>query len=377
MMGFFCLSLAAEASIPQKRRNKSFSENQVVNLEIEHRIKKGDTLNEIAKKYGISPEEIKKQCKNVYKNGKVIILNDILRFAIQTTIPMESVKKRQEIKSQVQLLPKKRKKSNDKVTYHTVTEEETLPVIAYIYDVHVTDILRWNKKKLKSPAVNAGMILQVSPPVVPSFYEIKKGDTINAILRKFDLSDDHFFQLNTWLNKKSVIYPGQIVRFKKTGKGLVYAPKRLMEYYVSRGYVKKSDAIRIAIAIEKGIQKTLFDDYAFVAATINAESDWDIKAKSPKGAIGLCQIIPNTGKKLGIDIHNLEENVYGGIKYLKQLSEMFNGDKRLISAAYNYGPDRVKKLGRVPRWPETEKYVEEVMRLYKKYKKEGGILLKV
>ena len=96
-------------------------------------------------------------------------------------------------------------------------------------------------------------------------------------------------------------------------------------------------------------------------ALINAESGFDQKAVSPKGAIGLTQLMPATAKSLGVDPSDPEQNLDGGARYLRQQYERF-GTWPLALAAYNAGPTRVARLGRIPNIPETKAFVARVLR---------------
>lgn len=96
-------------------------------------------------------------------------------------------------------------------------------------------------------------------------------------------------------------------------------------------------------------------------ALINAESGFDQSAISPKGAIGLTQLMPATAKSLGVDPHDPQENLSGGARYLRQQYDRF-GSWPLALAAYNAGPTRVARLGRIPNISETKAFVARVMR---------------
>ncbi len=106
-------------------------------------------------------------------------------------------------------------------------------------------------------------------------------------------------------------------------------------------------------------------DPKLVKAVIKAESNWNPQAVSQKGAVGMMQLMPKTANDLGVsNRYNPEENIEGGVKYLKYLIDKFNGNLTLALAAYNAGPARVDKDNRVPAIPETVNYVKRVMNDY-------------
>lgn len=105
-------------------------------------------------------------------------------------------------------------------------------------------------------------------------------------------------------------------------------------------------------------------DPNLVRAMVEVESGFVVRAVSPKGATGLMQIMPGTGKDLGLaDAFDGAGNLEAGIRYIHTLLGYY-GDTRLALAAYNAGPGRVPKGGGVPNIPETRDYVEKVMARY-------------
>ncbi|MBU0599369.1 lytic transglycosylase domain-containing protein [bacterium] len=106
-------------------------------------------------------------------------------------------------------------------------------------------------------------------------------------------------------------------------------------------------------------------DPKLVKAVIKVESNFNPQAVSPKGAMGLMQLITSTAKDLKVeDVFNPEENIEGGVKYLKSLLEDFNQNLPLALAAYNAGPKRVKDARGIPNIKETQDYVKRVLELY-------------
>ena len=98
-----------------------------------------------------------------------------------------------------------------------------------------------------------------------------------------------------------------------------------------------------------------------VHSIIIAESNYNPNAVSKKGALGLMQLMPETAKEYGVlDPLVPEDNIDAGIKYIKKLIDLYNGDVKLILAAYNAGPSAVEKYGGVPPFQETQEYIQRV-----------------
>ena len=105
-------------------------------------------------------------------------------------------------------------------------------------------------------------------------------------------------------------------------------------------------------------------DEALVRAVIRVESSNNPNALSRRGAMGLMQLMPGTARMLGVtDAWDPEQNIRGGVKYLAQLSDKFNGDIVKILAGYNAGPSRVVQHNGIPPFAETQNYVRRVMAL--------------
>jgi soluble lytic murein transglycosylase len=110
-------------------------------------------------------------------------------------------------------------------------------------------------------------------------------------------------------------------------------------------------------------------DPALVKAVIRAESGGNPSAVSPKGALGLMQLMPGTAEELMVyDPLDPEENIWGGSQYLSRLLDMFDGDIISALAAYNAGPGAVEKFGGLPPYRETINYVQRVLRFWKQSK---------
>jgi hypothetical protein len=112
-------------------------------------------------------------------------------------------------------------------------------------------------------------------------------------------------------------------------------------------------------------------DPFLVKAMIRTESDFDRFAVSRQGAQGLMQLMPGTSRDLNvINPFDPRENIDGGVRYLRAILDSFDGDLALSLAAYNAGPNLVKRYQRIPAIPETVDYVKRVLYHYKGYK--GG-----
>lgn len=112
-----------------------------------------------------------------------------------------------------------------------------------------------------------------------------------------------------------------------------------------------------------------------VRAVMHAESNFDAHAVSMRGASGLMQLMPETAHDMYVrDIFDVRQNIEGGTRYLRFLANQYNGDMVKMVAAYNAGPDAVKKFGgSVPPYEETQAYVRKVLQLYFQYKEQAKV----
>jgi soluble lytic murein transglycosylase-like protein len=151
------------------------------------------------------------------------------------------------------------------------------------------------------------------------------------------------------------------------------APSKLLAFFdVSPGYKAVKHLLRDAAADHQL-------DYELLQALIATESGFDADAVSPRGAIGLMQVMPTTAQRYGISgdpktpiekkLADPRTNIRAGSRYLRDLLRMFPGQLELALAAYNAGEGAVQRAGnRVPNYRETQNYVRTVMQLYEMLK---------
>lgn len=132
-------------------------------------------------------------------------------------------------------------------------------------------------------------------------------------------------------------------------------------------YIKEYEGIIHQASSRFGVDSSL------VKAVIKAESDFDHRAVSSKGAQGLMQLMPETSDAMAVENpFDPVENIFGGTRYLSLLLQRFGNDQRLAVAAYNAGPERVESHRGVPPIPETKRFVERVMDYYRYFDRKVG-----
>ena len=141
-------------------------------------------------------------------------------------------------------------------------------------------------------------------------------------------------------------------RLQPTSAKPVVKKKPLPSYQGS--YRGQYLALAKKAAKRHGVPEDLF------ARLVQQESGWNQGAISPKGAIGLAQLMPATARSLGVDPKDAGQNLMGGAKYLRKMYDTF-GSWKLALAAYNAGPGAVRKAGGVPNYRETKDYVRKIL----------------
>lgn len=146
---------------------------------------------------------------------------------------------------------------------------------------------------------------------------------------------------------------------------------RLREGVKSPVRVNKANRKRYSPTIDRIANEHRLDP-ALVHAVISVESGYNPQALSPKGAMGLMQLMPATAQRFGVtDPYDPAANIDGGVRYLRWLMKLFD-NHRLALAAYNAGENAVKRhKNTVPPYPETQHYVVRVLDLYRRYRLEG------
>ncbi len=145
----------------------------------------------------------------------------------------------------------------------------------------------------------------------------------------------------------------------------VDGPPPQVKYVTTRNFpnLDKYDNLIMGSATQYGVESAL------VKAVVLAESGMNPDAVSRTGAQGLMQLMPPTAKELGvINAFDPAECIDGGTRYLAKMLVIFSGDHQLAVAAYNAGPTRVKRIGRIPDIEETQTYVKRVMALYRLFR---------
>lgn len=141
--------------------------------------------------------------------------------------------------------------------------------------------------------------------------------------------------------------------------------KKLRTLFKLAGYVKNPqeyEPIINSCALQYGVDKSL------IKAVIHAESGYNPNAVSSKGARGLMQLMPKTAQGLKVaNTFDPEENIRGGVRYLRFLLDTCKGDVSLALAAYNAGLSKVAQYGGIPPYGETQNYVSRVLSYQRSY----------
>jgi soluble lytic murein transglycosylase-like protein len=163
----------------------------------------------------------------------------------------------------------------------------------------------------------------------------------------------------------------------------VQAPGKRFKLYL-RTY--RPPAPRPAGAVDDPARYSRFDDTIreasrlylipepLIRAVIKVESNYFPTAVSAVGAQGLMQLMPGTARRMAVrDSFDPRQNILGGTRYLRWLANMFNGDIVLTIAGYNAGEGAILRYNGIPPFPETQGYVQRVLRYYYSFKANGAV----
>lgn len=132
----------------------------------------------------------------------------------------------------------------------------------------------------------------------------------------------------------------------------------------SPAWASNINTVKTAIvkrSVEMGV------DPAITLSIAKAESGYRQETRSPRGAVGVFQLMPSTARRMGLNPYSLDDNIKGGVMYYKSMYKMF-GSVELALAAYNAGPGNVKKYKAVPPFRETRHYIARIMADYRQMK---------
>lgn len=150
-------------------------------------------------------------------------------------------------------------------------------------------------------------------------------------------------------------------------KGIEIPTQPVLDYFIPAHLEREIDAAARAQTLDPNLLK----------AVIAIESRFNPRARSPKGAMGLMQLMPATARRYGVaNAYDARQNLRGGARYLRDLLAMFNNDTRLALAAFNAGENAVIRYGRtIPPYPETRHYVPAVLAQMASLKKVATVAL--
>lgn len=162
-----------------------------------------------------------------------------------------------------------------------------------------------------------------------------------------------------------------------SGKQIDLETHKLYRYIVNHPNIATVEPMIRQIAQAQNV------DPALVKAVMAVESGFNAGAVSPKGAIGLMQVIPDTGARFGVSadarrtveqkLADPRTNIAAGVRYLRWLMELFPGNLELVLAAYNAGEGAVQRYNnKIPPFPETQQYVSTVLQFYRFYSPGGS-----
>ena len=239
--------------------------------------------------------------------------------------------------------PKKRAKLNEDMTFYA-------SIVSYVKHLNGDDADLDEEAEKQSTATTFASIR----------YHQSKADVREAVLQRWRARYDD----DTFVNAAGYAYYGKALAASAVSQAPAsteYTPAKVGSGHGALGrvpYVEWSDAINKAAA-KYGVDPKL------MAAMIESESNWNPNAKSPVGATGLAQFMPETAQGLGIDPNDPLQAIEGMAMYTRSIQDQLGTtDPRLVAAAYNAGPEAVRQAGGVPNYTETQNYVNSVLQRY-------------
>jgi soluble lytic murein transglycosylase-like protein len=162
-----------------------------------------------------------------------------------------------------------------------------------------------------------------------------------------------------------------LMALKVLGIGFIYAVSFFYGHHMYDAKSDSTDLLMVKYAAEISEAADIYNlNPAFIAAVIHAESNFKPFARSQVGAQGLMQVMPSTMRILGYrNGFDPRQNILAGSKYLRELLNDFNGNLLYTIAAYNAGPNAVKRFDGIPPYKETRGYVKKVLAHFKQYQK--------
>jgi len=182
-------------------------------------------------------------------------------------------------------------------------------------------------------------------------YVVKEGDTLWGLANKFGVTISQLKELNNLTS--DTIITDQVLTIKELPE---------MDNLILPSDIKNNDRILNWITPIKNYSLKYEIPFPILFGMMVAESSGDPSAVSKKGAIGLMQLLPQTANWLSINPCDPIQSIEGAARYVKELFEEFK-DWELAVAAYNAGPDQVKKYGGIPPIEETQEYIQRVFSL--------------
>lgn len=235
---------------------------------------------------------------------------------------------------------------------------------------------KWGRVHFSDKPFNKnGNPVNRSPPVAPPSMPSEKSEGAEAPeTSEADSGGTAAVRIYKYVDPRGVIHltdrpPDARYKLIYSGTTLAYAsaPPNLVDLSTEK-LTGEGFALYAPIIAEIAQRNNL--DPALIHAVIKAESAYHSDAVSPKGAVGLMQLIPGTARRYGVtDSTDPVENIGGGARYLRYLLDLFDNDMRLALAGYNAGENAVIRNDyQIPPYAETRYYVTRVMSLYQAYR---------